>query len=899
MPRRARSPRTAARVVRSATLVLATATAVAALQAAPAFPLAPAAPPTVVERLDGLPSAGTRDAAGRTTSRAVAAPVPFAMVGFDLPDEEAEVEVRWSVDGTTWSAWTDAPHYDGEGPDPGTAEADAASVAAPQEGTHPVWTGAARHLQVRVAGAAPEDVGVTLLDPLGLGRSAWERAGDRLRAAWRGGGVPAARAVAGQPPIVSRAEWGADESMRTGEPAYARRLEGAFVHHTVSGNDYSAAEAPAVVRGVYAYHVQARGWGDIGYNVLIDRFGTIYEGRFGGVEQPVIGAQAMGFNTGSTGVAVLGTFAAGAPPQAAFDALDALLAWRLDLAHIDPLGTREAVSRGSSLYPEGAVAQIPNLAGHRDVQTTDCPGDGVYSQLPVIRERVRARIGDAVFDHRASLVETRVIRGDPDAEAVELTARIDPPGPWTIEVRSPAGAVVHSAAGDGAQARSTWRLDGTAFTTGTYRVAVASPGRRTAEEAVELRPPEIVDARPDADVARATPARRLRDPVTFTATLWRDAAWTLTVTAPDGTVVHADTGTGDTLRSAWDGEVPAPGTYRWRIAAEDATPHEGTVEVRIDRFTRIAEAADAVGASVALSREAFDALGAEHAVLARADVFADAMAGGPLAGPDGPLLLTASDALDPRVRDELMRVLLPGSTVYLLGGEAALAPEVAAALWPMWRVERLSGAGRAETAAEVARAVAERTNPAVALIARAGPDDAAPWADALAGGAYGAAAGIPVLLTDTDRLPAATADVLADLGIERTLVLGGEGAVSAAVAAQLPQPQRVAGADRTATAVAVARDLWGRRVGGDGDRFLMGNGYVPDAWPLALAAAPLAARTSAPLLLTGGDGLAPPAAAYLGEAGYASGPASAGGAALGGPALVPQAALDHASDLAG
>ena len=120
-----------------------------------------------------------------------------------------------------------------------------------------------------------------------------------------------------RPPIVTRAAWGADEAYRKGLPAYGV-VRCAFVHHTVNANTYTRAQAPALVRGIYYYHTQVNGWNDFGYNFLIDRFGTIYEGRYGGVTKAVRGAQVLvGFNSWSTGVALIGTFETVAPSAAA------------------------------------------------------------------------------------------------------------------------------------------------------------------------------------------------------------------------------------------------------------------------------------------------------------------------------------------------------------------------------------------------------------------------------------------------------------------------------------------------------------------------------------------------------------------------------------------------------
>ncbi len=125
--------------------------------------------------------------------------------------------------------------------------------------------------------------------------------------------APPVGAMTTKPPIVTRAEWGADESYRAGSPSFGP-VKMVFVHHTASGNDYTRAEAPAIVRAVYAYHTRSLHWSDVGYNFLVDRYGTVYEGRYGGVSKGAIGAQTLGFNTGSIGVSVIGDFTKAAPP---------------------------------------------------------------------------------------------------------------------------------------------------------------------------------------------------------------------------------------------------------------------------------------------------------------------------------------------------------------------------------------------------------------------------------------------------------------------------------------------------------------------------------------------------------------------------------------------------------
>ncbi|RLU94819.1 N-acetylmuramoyl-L-alanine amidase [Streptomyces griseocarneus] len=193
------------------------------------------------------------------------------------------------------------------------------------------------------------------------------------------------RYTASRPRIVTRAGWGADESLRERNFAYTKSVKAAFVHHTASGNNYSCSESASVIRGIYRYHVVSSGWRDIGYNFLVDRCGTIYEGRAGGVAKPVMGAHTLGFNTNSMGIAVLGTFGSSNPPNAAVNALSALTAWKLGLFGANPRGTATLVSGGGNLFKKGTSVKLKVISGHRDGYATECPGDRLYNRLGTTR----------------------------------------------------------------------------------------------------------------------------------------------------------------------------------------------------------------------------------------------------------------------------------------------------------------------------------------------------------------------------------------------------------------------------------------------------------------------------------------------------------------------------------
>ncbi|WP_256919561.1 peptidoglycan recognition protein family protein [Streptomyces hilarionis] len=199
---------------------------------------------------------------------------------------------------------------------------------------------------------------------------------------------------AARPPIVPRSAW-LDALARHAQPPprYDDKVVAVFVHHTDSPNGYDCADAPRIIRYLYAGQTGARDWDDIGYNFLVDRCGTIYEGRAGGVDRPVTGAHTQGFNHRTAGIAALGTFTAGIPvPQAMVDSIAALTAWKLGLAGVDPRAQARLTSSNShSRYAAGATAVFPALAGHRDAYMTSCPGAALAARLPEIR-RAAARI---------------------------------------------------------------------------------------------------------------------------------------------------------------------------------------------------------------------------------------------------------------------------------------------------------------------------------------------------------------------------------------------------------------------------------------------------------------------------------------------------------------------------
>jgi flagellar hook assembly protein FlgD len=336
-----------------------------------------------------------------------------------------------------WGAWT-------------TADADGDHTGVWHDGGLD-WTGASDRLEVRVHG------GVRRVRAYEL----WSRVTTA---------APRALTSATQPAIVTRAQWGANEEIVRARPLYAPAIKLAVVHHTDGTNNYTPAQAAAIVRGIEVYHVRGNGWNDIGYNFLVDRFGTIYEGRAGGITRNVVGAHAEGFNTGTVGVALIGNFTHATPPKAQQAALVKLLAWRLDLAHVDPLSTVAYVSGGNYKYPAGRTVVLRAISGHRDTGPSECPGDAAYALLPAIAKRVAATGLPKLYSP-----EVAGILGGP----IRFTARLSSALAWTVTITDRTGAAVASGAGSGASVDWTWQSP-RAAKGAFYTWTIAAPGIRVA-----------------------------------------------------------------------------------------------------------------------------------------------------------------------------------------------------------------------------------------------------------------------------------------------------------------------------------------------------------------------------------------------------------------------------------
>jgi flagellar hook assembly protein FlgD len=348
----------------------------------------------------------------------VRAPFAFDLVGARWHGS-GRVELRSRDESGPWSSWALLPAGEDVRPAGGVSVSE------------PVWTGSGRVVQLRAARS------VRGLEAIFVNGS-------------RGptGRIPLApSSLTSAPTIHTRAEWGADESMRRAAPLYAPSVQMVFVHHTATSNDYTESQVPSILRSIYAYHVQANGWNDIGYNYLVDRFGQIWEGRYGGITSNVVGAQTLGFNTGSVGIAYIGDGQSTPLTDAARAALVSLISWRLDLAHVDPRGTTEMVSGGNPKYAAGTHVTLRVVSGHRDGTLTDCPGDTIYAQLPSIAQDAYALGLPKIFAPQASSLTSYPVR---------FGATLSSDLAWTVRVLDAAGTTIASKTGTGTSIAWAW-----------------------------------------------------------------------------------------------------------------------------------------------------------------------------------------------------------------------------------------------------------------------------------------------------------------------------------------------------------------------------------------------------------------------------------------------------------
>jgi len=281
---------------------------------------------------------------------------PFNLVGMRWRGSaKPEIAIRVRRSGRGWSRWEEL-HARGHASDP-------------------LWVGEADGVQYRLSRRVPG----LRLHFVNVGRYAHPR-------------VRAAQGV--QPAFVSRAAWGASQCPPRQQPLYGT-VKAVIVHHTVSLNDYTPEEAPAIVLAICRYHRNSNGWNDIGYNALVDKYGVLYEGRAGGLDRAVVGAQAQGFNSETAGIASIADHTTVEATPEALNAMASYIRWKLGV-HLQPLSGRVTLTSAGgseSRYGAGARVTVDRVLGHRDVGRTACPGNLLYPQLDELRSMVATGVG--------------------------------------------------------------------------------------------------------------------------------------------------------------------------------------------------------------------------------------------------------------------------------------------------------------------------------------------------------------------------------------------------------------------------------------------------------------------------------------------------------------------------
>ena len=356
--------------------------------AAPALSLRPYMPGGVdfergipkAKRISGEAVAAARAAhphhrPARWISPPVQAPHSFDLVG--VAREMRTVQIRVRDDGGRWTNWVEqedgTPIYVG-----GTDQAQVRATFKPRGRLH----------FVNVSGTAGGFAGNLL-----------NRARETINAAFISvASTPVAQAIAPKPRIVKRSGWGADLAdggcPPRGPPEYGT-VQAAVIHHTVNANDYTPEEAPSIVLGICRFHVYGNGWNDIGYNALVDRYGTLYEGRAGGLKRPVVGAQAQGFNSETTSIASIGDHTSEAPTPLAQGSIIRFLAWKMAVNRAYPVTDMVQLTSGGgpeSRYAAGTVITVPRIIGHTTLGLTACPGGAMIPLIPQIQTAVQKRI---------------------------------------------------------------------------------------------------------------------------------------------------------------------------------------------------------------------------------------------------------------------------------------------------------------------------------------------------------------------------------------------------------------------------------------------------------------------------------------------------------------------------
>ena len=429
--------------------------------------------------------------AARTTGR-------FSLVGVTWTgefDTSTVFKIR-TRSHAQWSGWHTLHYSDDHGVDSDSTEAAGARI-----GTDPLITGESDGVALRLvskSGRIPNDVELSLIDsPMTTQDRLLARTVRSAITPFASSVTSPQGAVVQRPNIVTRAQWGANESWRDATPRMGSSIIAGFIHHTATTSTYTPEQAPGQMRNLYAYFTKSLQYADMGYNFLVDKYGTIYEGRAGctvatmdtcdGPSLPVQGAHTAGMNEDTFAISVIGNFDTVKPSTnsaaAIVNSVANVAAWKFAPYGLYPKDTASITSTdtsGKSRYDNGEVASTPVLSAHRDVGLTVCPGRYLYPYMDKIRTKATTLLKPVLQNLSVSpaLVDNEV------SDSVTVSAIVPANAAWTVSVQSNLdGSLVSTASGTQETTSSIayeWDLrnfDGQPVRPGSYSIVVGASVR--------------------------------------------------------------------------------------------------------------------------------------------------------------------------------------------------------------------------------------------------------------------------------------------------------------------------------------------------------------------------------------------------------------------------------------
>lgn len=490
---------------------------------------------------------------------------PFNLAGItwdsNSPEEiiSADARVRENGEWTQWNSLELLPTENGDA----TA------------GTEPLIADEATGIQVRVltvSGTEPDGLEVTLIDA-GDSKNDDVDAADPIASS-----ASADTSSVLKPNVVPREQWmgSGDKKYTTWKSDYSARLDAMYIHHTAGSNSYSSTDGAKIVRSIYLYHAKTLGWGDIGYQFLVDKFGNIFEGRYDSIEALPVGAQTGGYNSGTIGISSLGNYETAEPTTAQINAIVSVLSWKAYQYGLDPLGKVKLLtgtsSKSSLRAAQGTYVTVPTILAHRDTNYTACPGKYLYAKMSEIRKKVAAKVTAATdtYGSYVAPLKTPVISaipGDVYPTLLDSTVTFS----WSAVPNATSYQILTRASNTGsALGRDiTWTLHKTVTTNSVKLTFNAGQSRYIA--------------------VRAVSATGHSFPVKITQITRAVAATTATASSGWTTLKSTDQYSGAAKRTAKSGQTLTFGTasaIRRVSVVGDTGPTAGTVEVLVGGVVR-------------------------------------------------------------------------------------------------------------------------------------------------------------------------------------------------------------------------------------------------------------------------------------------------------------------------